>query len=144
MKYIKTFESFNQEDITNENFLKSIADKAKGLAKGRFIIKLNGYKPSEAAVFYEQKTMAKQASLYQNWCDKLKKQDEKCDMTPEKAKLFYQALFDHMNPKVTVDQVKKNDYVAPTISGKTVQYNQAENSFSIEDGAGGWLIAKTF
>ena len=88
--------------------------------------------------------MAKQASLYQAWCDKLKKQDEKCDMTPEKAKLFYQALFDHMNPKVTVDQVKKNDYVAPTISGKTVQYNQAEDSFSIEDGAGGWLIAKTF
>jgi len=61
------------------------------------------------------------------------------------AKLFYQALFDYSNKGISTDDVKKSNYVAPSLAGKDVTFNEEENSFSVQAGKGNWFsYTKTF
>jgi hypothetical protein len=144
MKYIKTFESFspiNEEEISFAGIKKGI----EGAIKGKFSINLDGYKPSESAILYEQKSIAKQPKLYEGWVKKMKDKNPDSKLTIEIAKLFWQALFDYSNKGKTLDDVKKNDYVAPSLAGKDVTYNEEENSFSVQAGEGEWFsYTKTF
>jgi hypothetical protein len=144
MKYIKTFESFspiNEEEISFAGIKKGI----EGAIKGKFSINLDGYKPSESAILYEKKSIAKQPKLYEGWVKKMKDKNPDSKLTIEIAKLFWQALFDYSNKGKTLDDVKKNDYVAPSLAGKDVTYNEEENSFSVQAGEGKWFsYTKTF
>lgn len=138
MKYIKTFESFspiNEEEISFAGIKKGI----EGVVKGKFTINLDDYKPSESAIFYEQKSIGKQPKLYEGWVNKMKEKNSDSKITIEIAKLFYQALFDYSNKGITLDEVKKNNYVAPSLAGKDVTYNEEENSFSVQAGEGKWF-----
>ena len=144
MKYIKTFESFspiNEEEISFAGIKKGI----EGVVKGKFTIDLDGYKPSESAILYEKNTIAKQPKLYEGWVKKMKDKNPDSKLTIEMAKLFYQALFDYSNKGITLDEVKKNNYVAPSLAGKDVTFNEEENSFSVQAGKGNWFsYTKTF
>ena len=138
MKYIKTFESFspiNEEEISFSDIKKRI----EGVVKGRFTIDLDGYKPSESAILYEENTIGKKTELYESWVKKMKEKKTDSKLTIEISKLFWQALFDYLNKGITLDKVKKNDYVAPSLAGKDVTYNEEENSFSVQAGEGKWF-----
>ena len=139
MKHIKTFESFspiNEEEISFAGIKKGI----EGAVKGRFTIDLDGYKPSESAALYEKKTG--KIELYNKWIENMKKENPESDLTVEKARLFYQALFDHTNKGISIDKFKKSDYMAPTLAGKDVTYNEEENSFTVQAGKGKWFSYK--
>ena len=144
MKHIKTFESFspiNEEEISFSDIKKGI----EGAVKGKFTIDLDGYKPSESAILYEKNTIAKQPKLSEGWVKKMKDKNPDSKLTIEMAKLFYQALFDYSNKGITLDEVKKNNYVAPSLAGKDVTFNEEENSFSVQAGKGNWFsYTKTF
>jgi len=138
MKYIKTFESFspiNEEEISFAGIKKGIEEALKG----KFSINLDGYKPSESAILYEKNTIGKKTELYESWVKKMKEKKTDSKLTIEIAKLFYQALFDYSNKRITLDEVKKNNYVAPSLAGKDVTYNEEENSFSVQAGEGKWF-----
>ena len=144
MKYIKTFESFspiNEEEISFSGIKKGI----EGAIKGKFTIDLDGYKPSEAAILYEKNTIAKQPKLYEGWVKKMKDKNPDSKLTVEIAKLFFQALFDYKNKGIKLEDVKNSNYVAPSLAGKDVTYNEDENSFSVQSGEGKWFsYTKTF
>jgi hypothetical protein len=144
MKYIKTFESFspiNEEEISFAGIKKGI----EGVVKGKFTIDLDGYKPSESAILYEQKSIGKQPKLYEGWVKKMKEKNPESKLTIEMAKLFYQALFDYTNKGISIDDVKNSNYLAPSLAGKDVTFNEEENSFSVQAGKGNWFsYTKTF
>ena len=144
MKYIKTFESFspiNEEEISFAGIKKGI----EGAVKGRFTIDLDGYKPSESAILYEKNAIGKQPKLYEGWVKKMKEKNPESKLTIEMAKLFYQALFDYTNKGISIDDVKNSNYLAPSLAGKDVTFNEEENSFSVQAGKGNWFsYTKTF